>query len=711
MGSGISPFDFDERLGRVAVHRAFITPDQLQAAVAVKDREGLSLRDALVGLQLVTPAQLLRLEAEAAAAPALPPVGRFILTRELGRGTSAVVFDALDSAAGRRVALKVFQPGPAADADRFLREGALAAKLPPHPGIVAVLEAGEAGGRRYLALEAVDGLHLDQWVRQGSVTFPAYVEVLRDAALAVDHAHRYGVIHRDLKPENILVDAQRRARVTDFGLARTVALPAGASLTATGLAVGTPAYMSPEQIRGDKSLDKRCDVWALGVMLYEGLTGRRPFDGATAFEAMTKAVTQDPLPPSRCSRLQMNPHLFRTVEQITLKALAKEPRRRYPSAAALAEDLTRWLQGDRFDVDVPPPTQKLPSKTRRAAPVAVALVAGALLAGLAFLGARSEPALPALATPAAPTLQPGGVLEIYGGVRFNTLGLRDVDRRLRFADPASPAWRGGPEVYLSYRWTGRLRVPKTAAYVFHVRGPEAVRLAVSRLELVSPLNPSPGAERTGRVRLERGLHDVALEVTYPGPVEEVAVTWAPEGAPGVALGPADLLHEPEHFKAVSPPTGNGRVDVPYAQEGETLEVLDASARTTSVKSYMPFRWFWNGRWSGDAHLWWGLASRRGDALSVRFKAKAAGRRTLVLGLTRASDHGIFRISVNGRVVHEGLDLYAADLATGEIELPGVEMKAGGNELRFLAVDTNPAAREWGPGGGLYKLGLDYVVVR
>ncbi len=707
--SGNPLYDLDERLGRLAVQRAFITPQQLAAAVEVREREGLSLREALLDLHLVTPPQIVRLEAEVAAGPAFPPVGRFLLSRELGRGTSAVVYDALDSASGQRVALKVFHDGPAADADRFLREGSLAAKLPPHPGIVAVLEAGEVEGRRYLALEPVDGLHLDQWIRQGSVTFPLYVQVLRDAALAVDHAHRCGLIHRDLKPENILVDAQRRARVTDFGLAKTVATPASVSLTATGMAVGTPAYMSPEQIRGSKDVDRRADVWALGVMLYEGLTGTRPFDGATAFEAMTKAVNEDPIPPSRCSRLQMNPLLFRTVERIALKALAKEPRDRYAGAGAFADDLTRWLKGERFEVSTPPPTRRIRKPRSVLLPVAVAVLAA--LAGTAALRWRdpAEPARPALAAAAA--AQAGAVIEVFGGLRFNTLGLRDVDRRPRFADRGAPAWPGGPEVYVSLRWSGRLNVPKTGTYAFSVGGPENVRLSVSRTELVSPLLANAGTDRGARLRLERGQHDLVLEAVYPGPLEEVAVAWGLDGAPPVPLGPAELLHDPEAFRPLSPPGGNGPVFVRGAQEGERLEIVGDDGRTTSVKSYTPYRPFWSGRWSGESHLWWGTATRKGDALTLRFKSPAAGRRTLVLALTRAMDHGIFRVLVNGQSVHEALDLYAADLATGEIEIPGVEMKAGRNELRFLAVDSNSAAREWSPGSGIYKLGIDYVLVR
>ncbi len=716
MGQARDRSPLEDRLARLALDRGFVTPAQLQIAFEARDREGVSLSEALLEKHFLTQAQYSRLLAEVADGPAAyPPIGRFSIRRELGRGTSAVVFEAADTADGSAVALKVFHPGPAADVDRFLREGTIVAKIPSHPGIVAVRETGDVDGRRFLVMDLVSGMHLDQWVRRGSVAFPAYVQALRDAAIAVDHAHHVGVIHRDLKPENILIDGDGRARVTDFGLAKTVATPAGASLTATGLSVGTPAYMSPEQIQG-KDVDRRCDVWALGVMLYEGLCGCRPFDGTTAFEAMTRAVSEAPKPPSKASRLQMNPLLFGTVEKITLKALQKDPKDRYATAAAFAHDLTRWLNGERFDVLVaappppPPPPPKRP-RVRKAFVLAASAVLGAAIAAAAIFAGSGEPAVPALRPAAVATGQPGAILEYYGGIQFNTLGMREIDARPRFGSPADPVWPGGPEYYVSMRWTGRLRVPKTGAYRFSVRAREGARLVVARAEVVFHLVPSLPTDRTGRVVLERGIHDILLEAFHTGDPEEVVVTWGLENKPSVPLGPRDLTHDPAAFELVTRPTSNGPIVLPGAQEGEFLTISDASGRETSIQPFAPFRWFWRGRWSGESHLWWGYGVRKGESLTVRFRSPAKGRRSVVLGLTRSMDHGIFAVAVNGKPVGDLIDLYSPDLATQEVELGRVELRAGENDLTFRAVDTNPAAREWSPGGGLHKMGLDYVLVR
>jgi hypothetical protein len=708
-----STLALEERLASLALDRGFITPTQLRTALDFRDREGLTLSESFLSHGFLTAGQIMRLMAETEHPHAHPPVGRFTIVREVGRGTSAIVLEALDTADGRRVALKVFHPGPAADVDRFVREGGVAAGIPLHPGIVAVRETGEHEGRRYLVMDLIDGLHLDQWIRRGSVGFPAYVQVLRDAALAVDHAHRVGVIHRDLKPENILVDAEGRARVTDFGLAKTVATPMGTSVTATGITVGTPAYMSPEQILGRRDVDHRADVWALGVMLYEALVGARPFDGATAFEAMTKAVTEAPPPPLKSSRLRWSTHLFGTLEKITLKALAKDPKERYATARAFADDLTRWLKGERFDVDLPPAPPPAPPKKRRvrkAVALSASALAGAVLAAAILLPRAGEPPRPAL-LPAAPAGMPGAILDYCGGIQFNTLGKREIDVRPGFGNPADPVWPDGPEYYVSLRWTGRLRVPKTGAYRFTVRAPEGARLVVARTEILSNLVPHAPTDRSGRVVLERGFHDVVLEVFHSGAPEEVAVAWGLEGRPSLPLGPSGLTHDPAAFTPVAAPAINGPVLIPGAQEGESLPVVDASGRETVIQAFAPFRWFWRGRWSGDAHLWWGSGARKGDSLTVRFNSPSAGRRSIVLGLTRSMDHGIFSLAVNGRPAGDLLDLYSPDLATQEVDLPNVLLRAGANELTFRAVDIHPAAREWSPGAGLFKMGLDYVLVR
>jgi serine/threonine protein kinase len=259
-----------------------------------------------------------------------------------------VVYEALDTQLDRKVALKLMLTSPNADPEeikqdeeRFLREARLCAQL-KHPGIVSVYEVGVERGRRYLAMELVEGVSLNIWRKQGSLTIHRQVQMLRDTALAVHEAHERGVLHRDLKPANILVDRKNCPHVTDFGLAKPMGKSSVMSLTSSGILVGTPSYMSPEQAMGSKSIDRRTDVWSLGVMLFEVLAGRLPFDGETALEVVMKVV-KTPVP-----RLAPPGGSENTIQGICAMALAKNPDERYPKASFLAYDLTRWLRGDHF---------------------------------------------------------------------------------------------------------------------------------------------------------------------------------------------------------------------------------------------------------------------------------------------------------------------------------------------------------------------------
>ena len=180
--------------------------------------------------------------------PEFPPFGKYRLLRELGHGAMGIVYEATDTALKRKVALKMMVPGNRPDPmedERFVREGQLYAKLPRHPNIVGVYEAGLLDGRRYLSMELIQGQAMSNWRKTGSVTIRQQVKLLHDVALAVHHAHEHNVIHRDLKPENVLVDAKHRPFVTDFGLAKSLGHDVSMSLTVAGLVVGTPAYMSP----------------------------------------------------------------------------------------------------------------------------------------------------------------------------------------------------------------------------------------------------------------------------------------------------------------------------------------------------------------------------------------------------------------------------------------------------------------------------------
>jgi tRNA A-37 threonylcarbamoyl transferase component Bud32 len=279
-------------------------------------------------------------------------IGRYSITREIGRGAMGVVYEGLDPQLQRKVAVKVMLPERYADAEeasieeaRFVREAQMIAKLPKHAGIVGVYAAGVHEGRRFIAMEYVDGAPLSAWRRRGSVSVRLQVRVLRDVALAVDHAHRHGVIHRDLKPLNILVDARNQASVTDFGLARRIDREGISTLTSLGMVEGTPLYMSPEQARGIRKIDGRTDVYSIGVMLYEVLAGRPPFRGDTPMDTMLQVVNEPVVPPSERARKVAALPGYRMLEGICLKALAKRPRDRHPTARALADDLTQWLTG------------------------------------------------------------------------------------------------------------------------------------------------------------------------------------------------------------------------------------------------------------------------------------------------------------------------------------------------------------------------------
>jgi eukaryotic-like serine/threonine-protein kinase len=270
--------------------------------------------------------------------PGLAPgraVGDFELLEEVGRGGMGVVFRARDAVLGRVVALKMVRAGALATPDdlrRFQREARLVAGL-DHPNIVPVYQTGTADGLGFIALRLVDGGSLA--ARRDEFRAPRRAAgLVATVARAVDYAHRHGVLHRDVKPGNILLDTGGVPYVTDFGLAR----PAGSADT-TSPGAGTPAYMAPEQVIGD--VTTAADTYALGAVLYDLLTGRPPFHGATPFGTVLDVLGREPVRPRRLA-----PGLPRDLEAVCLKCLEKEPARRYPSAAELADDLDRWLRGE-----------------------------------------------------------------------------------------------------------------------------------------------------------------------------------------------------------------------------------------------------------------------------------------------------------------------------------------------------------------------------
>jgi serine/threonine protein kinase/tetratricopeptide (TPR) repeat protein len=261
--------------------------------------------------------------------------GRYALERELGHGGMATVYLADDLRHGRKVAIKVLRPelGSLLGPDRFTREIRIAAAL-NHPHILPLHDSGEADGLLFYVMPYVRGGSLRQRLsREGRLSIDEAVSLVRQVATALDHAHAHGLIHRDIKPENILLH-EGEAMVADFGIALAAGSAPGDRLTATGLLVGTPEYMSPEQAAGERGLDARSDVYSVACVLYELLTGEPPHAGTTARSVIARRFTE---PPPRVRR--QRPEVTPAVEQAIVRALAPDPEARFPSAAAFADGL------------------------------------------------------------------------------------------------------------------------------------------------------------------------------------------------------------------------------------------------------------------------------------------------------------------------------------------------------------------------------------
>jgi WD40 repeat protein len=268
--------------------------------------------------------------------------GDYEITRELARGGMGVVFQARQMSLNRPVALKMILAGQLAnetDVKRFYTEAEAAANL-DHPGIVPIYEVGQHEGQHYFSMGFVEGQSLAQRLADGPLPPREAAALMVQVAEAIDYAHRRGVIHRDLKPGNILLDRNGHPRVTDFGLAKRIQGDSG--LTGSGQIMGTPSYMPPEQAGGNRGeVGPASDVYALGATLYALVTGRPPFQAATAMDTVLQVITEEPVPPRR-----LNPSVPRDLETICLKCLEKEPVKRYTSASTLAEDLRRYLAGE-----------------------------------------------------------------------------------------------------------------------------------------------------------------------------------------------------------------------------------------------------------------------------------------------------------------------------------------------------------------------------
>jgi tRNA A-37 threonylcarbamoyl transferase component Bud32/tetratricopeptide (TPR) repeat protein len=374
-------------LGGLAAELKLIRPDQLQEALRqqqeIRDRgQEARLGEILVQQGWLTTENLVRLlQQQERSLEGFPHLPRYRIEKRLGQGASAVVYRALDRELNRPVALKVLRDtGGISEVarQRFRREARAAAGL-IHPNLIAVHDVGEDRDQLYIVMELVEGRPLSEILREDRSEGPTLLLLLEKVARGVAAAHEKRIVHRDLKPANILVTASGEPKVGDFGLAHLV--DSKTELTKTGTTLGTPLYMSPEQVEGrSKEITRRTDVYALGAILYEILTGRPPHVGETVTELYGKIVREEPVPPRA-----LNPRVSSDLQTITLKCLDKDPSPRYADAGEVAEDLRRYLGGEPIRGRPASLTNRAFKKVRRNA-LAYGLGAGMVLAATIALG-------------------------------------------------------------------------------------------------------------------------------------------------------------------------------------------------------------------------------------------------------------------------------------------------------------------------------------
>jgi tetratricopeptide (TPR) repeat protein len=473
--------------------------------------------------------------------------GDYEIRRELGRGGMGVVYEARQVSLNRPVALKMVRAGLlAGDAElrRFQNEAEAVALL-DHPGVVPVYEVGEHDGQRYFSMKLVPGGSLVPMIDRYKNDPRAAARLVAEAAEAVAHAHARGILHRDLKPANILVDAEGHPHVTDFGLAKKA--EADVEFTLSGAILGTPAYMSPEQATGRRgAITTATDVYGLGTVLYALLTGRAPFGGDSAVETIDAVRNTPPDRPSR-----VNSTVPRDLETICLKCLEKDPRRRYPSAQALVDDLYAWLESRPIAARRVGPAERAwlwcrrkPAIAALSAAVALALVGGT--AAVIAVQAKANADLRAankrveqryeLALEAIRTLHTGGSED------FLLKQAQSNDLRDRLLRSAADFYRKLGA--LLGRETDRASRRALAASNFELAGlttwigrPEEA-LAAHRVVLAAreALAAEPGADAAATVEVGQSLTEVVRLLALMGKYDEALATY--NRAESVLSGPA-----------------------------------------------------------------------------------------------------------------------------------------------------------------------------
>src|SRR3989440_11432219 len=266
--------------------------------------------------------------------------GRYEIVGELGRGAMGIVYKAVDPVIGRTVAVKTIRLSEEGTGltraellQRFQTE-ARAAGLLTHPNIVVVYDAGEEDGQYYITMELVEGKSVQALIDDGhAFPLPRVLRIMEQACSALQYAHDRNVVHRDIKPANIMLTADDTVKVTDFGTAKILQF---GTVSQTSHVMGTPSYMSPEQVKG-RAVDGRSDIFSLGVMLYEMVTREKPFPGQNITTVIYKIVNEEPVPPKR-----VDPSIHAGISAVVMRALAKDPDRRYQSCREMLEDLRNY---------------------------------------------------------------------------------------------------------------------------------------------------------------------------------------------------------------------------------------------------------------------------------------------------------------------------------------------------------------------------------
>lgn len=271
---------------------------------------------------------------------------RYQILNELGRGGMGIVFQAYDKQLKEPVAIKILSPLLSNDADALerLKREVSAARRVTHKNVIRIHDLSEIKGLHYVSMEYFYGISLKDYIRkQGPLPALRAFDIASQVCDGLEAAHREGIIHRDLKSQNVIVDSSNRVKIIDFGLARTAHLD---GMTATGLILGTPEYMAPEQVSG-KKVDQRCDIYSFGIILYEMLTGRVPFTADSAIGVAFMQLKEDPPPPK-----EINPQITSDLERVILKALQKDPALRYSTIAEMKADLEQAVFASNAEIDL-----------------------------------------------------------------------------------------------------------------------------------------------------------------------------------------------------------------------------------------------------------------------------------------------------------------------------------------------------------------------